>query len=74
MFIMMSANIEISDKMLLITYLSALGYLSQTPLLGLLPPPPQWSIPSQVTLRDLSTCFCYAFEGYQNLFLLVQKV
>ena len=46
---MMSANIEISDKTVTITYLSTLGYLSQTPLFDLLLAHPQWPIRSQAT-------------------------
>jgi len=37
MVIVMSANIKISDKTPLITYLPTLGYLSQTLLFGLPP-------------------------------------
>lgn len=47
--IVMSANIEISDKTLTITHLPTLGYLSQTLQFGLLLAHPQWPIPGQVT-------------------------
>jgi len=49
MVIVMSANIEISDMPLLITYLPTLGYLSQTLPFGLLLLNLQWSTPGQVT-------------------------
>jgi len=42
MVIVMSANIEISNKMLLITYLPTIRYLSQTLLVVCSLPHPQW--------------------------------